>query len=285
MKLDKIKSNSIKFYFIILLISISSPSIHLLGQNNKSNTSIVTDTSLQIKRINTFSLILEVGKSNIFNSMGTVYRDGYLYNTQIARDYKSIIGLFDINVIGGLAYSVGITFNHKMNTLSQKIFKRNPKSLILFKNELVFNSLNFKGSVTQNIPIVNPYRLQFDDKLYYDNKQLEVQMFQYSPSIELLKNLSGKKYVLLDFGPEVLVLNDYHRKIITFYDFVAMKFAFGGHIAVGTKYKNTSFKLKYHTFSIAPINPFFNTSNESFFNNYYKKTRFESLNLSTEFTF
>ena len=166
MKLDKIKSNSIKFYFIILLISISSPSIHLLGQNNKSNTSIVTDTSLQIKRINTFSLILEVGKSNIFNSMGTVYRDGYLYNTQIARDYKSIIGLFDINVIGGLAYSVGISFNHKMNTLSQKIFKRNPKSLILFKNELVFNSLNFKGSVTQNIPIVNPYRLHFDDKLY-----------------------------------------------------------------------------------------------------------------------
>ena len=107
MKTDKIKPNSIKFYFIILLISIGFlPSIHLLGQNNKSNTPIVTDTSLQIQRINTFSIILEVGKSNIFNSMGTVYRDGDIVYSD--GRFERVKNLNQISIEGNLSYSFGI---------------------------------------------------------------------------------------------------------------------------------------------------------------------------------
>ena len=280
MKSDKIKPNPMKFYFIILLISIGLPSIHLLGQSNKSIIPIVTDTSLQIQRINTFSLILEVGKSNIFNSMGTVYRDGDIVYSD--GRFERVKNLNQISIDGNLSYSFGISINHRFSNLSKLVFGKSSKSFIMLKHELFFNDLSFTTIINQNLP--NGSRAANNYFSVYNNAPLKIQMYNYTPSIEILKNTGGKTNLILNFGPQILVLNP-QNKIYTFKDVTEMKFAFGGQLAIGIGYKKSSFRLKYQNFSIAPPNPFSLGTNLNILNSTYPNARFESLNLSTEFTF
>lgn len=270
-----------KFNFIILLISIGFlPSIHLLGQNNKSIIPIVTDTSLQIQRINTFSLILEVGKSNIFNSMGTVYRDDDIVYSD--GQYERIKNLNQISIDGNLSYSFGISINHRFSALSKLIFGKSSKSFLMLKHELFFNDLSIVTINNQNIP--KGAKMANNYMSVYNNMPLNIQMYNYTPSIEISKNMGGKTNLILNFGPQILVLNP-PNKIYSFKDVTEMKFAFGGQLAIGIGYKKSSFRLKYQNFSIAPPNPFSLGTNLKILNNTYPNARFESLNVSTEFTF
>lgn len=109
--------NLISTIFIVLTLSIQ-----LFSQSNKSIIPIVADTSIQKQRINTFSLILEVGKSNIFNGLYTLYADGYY--TDISGSTQKINKMYEVSMEGNLSYSVGLSINHKLNALSKKVFKK-----------------------------------------------------------------------------------------------------------------------------------------------------------------
>ena len=267
-----------KFNFIILLISIGFlPSIHLLGQNNKSIIPIVADTTIKKQRKNTFSLILEVGKSNIFNSLGNVKRNSFVsYLNNSNNSVNEIIKNFNtVSVEGGLSYSFGISINHKLNSFSNKIFKGDSKSFITFKNELLFNSMKFNSKVEENINLISPYKPipnSNSDYNDYNNISLELHIYEYSPSIELSKNFKGKTNLILNLGPQILLTKEGGRALC-------------GQIGVGVGIKNASIRLRYRTFSIAPSDPFSKYSNLHFFNRYFDGARFESLNVSTEFTF
>jgi|LakMenEpi03Aug12_release.lakeMendotaPanAssembly.Ray.scaffolds.fasta_scaffold239239_2 hypothetical protein len=280
MKSDKNKPNPMKFNFIILLITIGLPSIHLNAQSNKSIIPIVTDTTIKKQSINTFSLILEVGTSNIFNSLGTVYRDDDIVYSD--GRYERVKNLNQISIDGNLSYSFGISINHRFGALSKSIFGKSSKSFLLLKHELFFNNLSFIIMNNQNIP--KGARTANNYMSAYNNMSLNIQMYNYTPSIDITKNMGGKTNFILNFGPQILVLNP-PNKIYSFKDVTEMKFAFGGQLAIGIGYKKSSFRLKYQNFSIAPPNPFSLGTNLKILNNTYPNARFESLNLSTEITF
>jgi hypothetical protein len=278
MKSDKIKPNFMKFNFIILLIIVGFPSNNLLGQSNKSINPIVADTTKQKQRKNTFSLILEVGKSNIFNSLGNVKRNAFVsYLNNSNNSVNEIIKNFNtVSAEGGLSYSFGISINHKLNSFSNKIFKGDSKSFITFKNELLFNSMKFNSKVEENINLISPYKPipnSNSDYNDYNNKSYELQIYEYSPSIELSKNFIGKSNLILNLGPQILLIKGGRGRALC------------GQIGVGVGIKNASIILRYRTFSIAPSRPFSTYSNLHFFNRYFDGARFESLNLCTEFTF
>ena len=282
MKSDKIKPNSMKFNFILLLITIGLPPIHLLGQSNKSIIPIVNDTTIKKQPKNTFSLILEVGKSNIFNSLGTVYRDDYII---FPAYYEKVKDANKISIDGDIAFSIGISINHKLNSLSKKMFKENTKSFILFKNQLLFNDLSFFSRVKQNIPKGSTY-LQSDYESEFNNKPIKLQMFEISPSIEIIRNLKGKVNLMFNLGPKLLVL--YHQEKVRNLNSPQYnkfgKIGLGGQIAIGIGYNKSSVKIKYQTFSATP-DELYSQTNLFIFNDLYPKARFESLNLSTEITF
>jgi hypothetical protein len=291
MKSDKIKPNPMKLNFIILLITIGLPSIHLFGQSNKSINPIVADTTKQKQRKNTFSLILEVGKSNIFNSLGNVKRTSFVSYVNNSNNYVNEY-IKDFNTIaieGGLSYSFGISINHKLNSFSNKIFKGDSKSFITFKNELLFNSLDFISKVEANTNLISPYKSILNSNFDYNdfnNKSLRLQMLEYSPSIELSKNLNGKTNLILNLGPQMLLLKNEGTQTLPINNSFSFGTAFCAQIGVGVGIKNASLMLRYRTF-IAPSNTFGKSkySNEYIFSQFFDGARFESLNLSTEITF
>lgn len=291
MKSDKIKPNSMKFNFILLLITIGLPSTHLLGQSNKSIIPIVNDTAVIKQRINTISLILEMGKSNIFNSLGNVKRTSFVsyvnnsnnYVNEYIKDYNTI------SIEGGLSYSFGISINHKLNSFSIKIFKGESKSFITFKNELLYNSLDFISKVEANTNLISPYKSILNSNFDYNdfnNKSLRLQMIEYSPSIELSKNFKGKTNLILNLGPQMLLMKNDGTQTLPKNNSFSFSTAFCGQIGVGIGIENASLMLRYRTF-IAPSNSFSKSkySNEYIFSQFFEGARFESLNVSTEFTF
>ena len=135
--------------------------------------------------------------------------------------------------------------------------------------------MKFNSKVEENINLISPYKSipnSNSDYNDYNNKSLELHIYQYSPSIELSKNFKGKTNLILNLGPQMLLIKEGGRALC-------------GQIGVGVGIKNASIRLRYRTFSIAPSNQFSPYSNEFIFNRYFDGARFESLNLSTEFTF
>jgi hypothetical protein len=291
MKSDKIKPYSFKFNFIILLIIVGFPSIHLYAQNNSSIIPIVNDTAVIKQRKNTISLILEMGKSNIFNSLGNVKRTSFVSYVNNSNNYVNeyVKDFNTISIEGGLSYSFGISINHKLNSLSNKIFKGDSKSFITFKNELLYNSLDFISKVEVNTNLISPYKSILNsnfDYNDYNNKSLRVRMFEYSPSIELSKNFKGSTNFILNVGPKMLIMENDGAQTLPKNNSFSFNTAFCAQIGVGIGIENASLMLRYRTF-IAPSNTFSKSkySNEFIFSNFFDGARFESLNLCTEFTF
>ena len=278
--------NLISTIFIVLTLSIQ-----LFSQSNKSIIPIVADTSIQKQRINTFSLILEVGKSNIFNGLHTLYADGYFRD--ISGSTQRINKMYEISMEGNLSYSVGLSINHKLNSLSKKVFKRNSKSFFSLKYELLYNELNFNQVATISnpigtVPIPSLSRFGFFAK----NQPINISSYEFSPSILINKNIRSNTNLIFSFGPEILIFGSPDRsalsntpKIVTFNDFLSMNFGWGVHGAVGIGYKNLSVSLKYQTSVINKPRPFPAYENEGILNYYKNDAYFESLNLSTEIIF
>jgi len=111
-------------------------------------------------------------------------------------------------------------------------------------------------------------------------------MLEYSPSIELSKNLNGKTNLILNLGPQMLLLKNEGTQTLPINNSFSFGTAFCAQIGVGVGIKNASLMLRYRTF-IAPSNTFGKSkySNEYIFSQFFDGARFESLNLSTEITF
>ena len=254
---------------------------------NLSKTGKLDSTKTNLSN-NSFSLILEVGRPNIFNFLGTKYLAGFsnFSSTQLYPS-KTYYDAFELSIQGMSAFSAGFAFNHKLPKLSNLLFNKDSKYFLTFKNEFLFSSMNYKPKETLKILIpgtlikpFQPVNLDFND--------FNIQRVNYSPSFELSKKLKIKNNLIIyGFGPVIIVLeNDF--KNLNFQNFNEIEEIYGGQFSFGYQINKIKVKLKYELF-IPPIylsgsgklhNP---TVIENSFIGMYQYKRIESLNLGVEF--
>lgn len=304
---------------ILILVMLVSPLNKAFSSEIESYYVCGNDTLFKKQKINTFSLILEGGQSNIFNSMSKSYEDGYvrIYDPKGISGFQSqrIYNLYATNFEGNLSYSFGISLNHKLISLSKGIFKRNYKNFIELKYEITYNNLmlnvlkkmqDFMFPIEALLISNQPkYESDYD---FFKVKSLNLEIIRFSPSLRINKNLTRNTNLLFSFGSDLMIsslpdvyFNDFQQFVEysqNDYDITKLSYFLGGQGFLGISYKKISIGLKYQT-SIIPIFKIKSRHTIMYYNDgagiikpfpfsSMKNTalqRLESLNLSTAFTF
>jgi len=275
--------NSFKTNFLLLTTVLFSNMERLVCSNtyNSPKISIKDTLKLNSRNNDAISVLIEIGKPNIFNFLGTKYIEGYVdFSSNQVYPQHSFVEAFELNIIGLNSISLGIALNYNL--------KKNSKARHQFKlkNELMFTSRNFKPSFRQikfvdNLIVHNPY---FPD-VNTNDIRLNIQTVHFSPIIEFIKQQKDNmnNAFLIGYGPEIIV------QPIYFFDknLLSSPIIWGSQIYLGFKRKKVSYKLKYELF-IPPINTvgksiFPLLSNEKKIFDIYNYKRFESLNFSIEY--
>lgn len=253
-----------------------------------SENSKTDSTKITINK-NSFSLILEAGKPNIFNFLGTKYEDGFTpFSTTQMYPITSYRDAFKINIDGQLSLSAGIAYNRRLATISNFLFKKDSKYFLTLKNEILYSLMTYNPNVRLNnikapLPMYNSFIPDNPNDI-----QLKIKRVLYSPSLELVKKLRrNNNYLFYSLGPEIIIMeNDF--KNLNIQNFKNLTEIYGGQLCLGYQINRLKLKLKYELF-IPPVyfsgsgKSMFNyPSNESTFFGIYQYKRMESMNISVE---